>query len=174
MSKRSGENSVNPEGLKEEILQLDRQVQRFLRAGWPSSWLNLNLPLGSTRALLVIEAGRATTPRRVAEVLGVGRTTVTGLLDRLEAEGLLLRAIDPADKRSFTLSLTPKGRELVEQIDRMRREQLERALLQLDPVALAALHHGLAALTEAMEAQAAQEQVKEPLVALAASGVGKD
>lgn len=135
----------------EQILKLDRQVMRLVRAGWPDAWLHINLPLGATRALLVIEAGRARTPREVAQVLGVGRTTVTGLLDKLETEELLTRSIDRADKRSFVLELTPKGRALVEEIEGIRRHQIEQALEHMQPAAREALFTGLEALVTSLQ-----------------------
>lgn len=137
--------------LIEQILDLDHQVMRLIRAGWPDAWLNINLPLGATRALLVIEAGRACTPREVAQVLGVGRTTVTGLLDKLESEGLLTRSIDRADKRSFMLELTAKGRALVEEIEGVRRRQIEHALGNMTPAAREALFSGLEALAASLQ-----------------------
>lgn len=141
----------NPERLIDQILQLDNELQRFIRAGWPETWLQINLPLGSTRALLAIESGNASTPRQVAEQLGVGRTTVTGLLDKLEDAQLIRREIDPNDRRSFILRLTTKGQELIRQIDAIRQEQLSRALTQMDGKALQALYIGLEALSEAMK-----------------------
>lgn len=134
-----------------QILELDQDLQRLIRAGWPEAWLHLNLPLGSTRALLAIESGQAHTPRAVADVLGVGRTAVTGMLDRLEAEGLITRAVDPADRRSFMLQLTEKGQALIRQIDDVRREKLMHGLLNMDTAALEALQTGLRALAEAMQ-----------------------
>ncbi len=38
---------------------------------------------------------------------------LTGIVDRLHAEGLVRRAVHPADRRAFRLTLTPKGRRLV-------------------------------------------------------------
>jgi DNA-binding MarR family transcriptional regulator len=38
---------------------------------------------------------------------------LTGIVDRLHAEGLVRRAVHPADRRAFHLTLTPKGRRLV-------------------------------------------------------------
>ena len=35
---------------------------------------------------------------------------VTGITDQLEKEGLVVRASDPADRRAFTVKLTPTGR----------------------------------------------------------------
>jgi DNA-binding MarR family transcriptional regulator len=141
---------MNQSDVTEKIIELDKILQRQLRAGWPESWLQLNLPLGSIRALLVIEGGYANTPGGIAEVLRVGRTTVTGTLDRLESEGMITRLIDPADKRSFLLQVTEKGRALIQQVDEVRSSQLERALAIMEPEALQALSQGLEGLTEAM------------------------
>ena len=141
----------NPAQLIKDIVHLDTLVQSSIRAKWPESWLQINLPLGSTRALFAIESGNAKTPRQVAEQLGVGRTTVTGLLDKLEAEKLISRAIDPNDRRSFILQLTTKGQELMRQIDETSQIQLSYALARMDAEALAALYKGLQALTEAIK-----------------------
>jgi DNA-binding MarR family transcriptional regulator len=150
-------DNLQAEHLSEAILELDQTVQRLVRAGWPTTWLNGKLPLGATRVLLVIEAGRATTPGSVADVLGVGRTTVTGLLDRLEADGLLTRSIDPNDKRSFVLQLTDKGREVARQVENVRRVQVAQALAKMGQTELVALHTGLSALVEAMHAENPEE-----------------
>jgi DNA-binding MarR family transcriptional regulator len=37
---------------------------------------------------------------------------VTGITDQLEAEGLVVRESDPADRRAFTVKLTPAGRRV--------------------------------------------------------------
>lgn len=136
--------------LLDAILDLDNRVMRHTRAGWPASWIQVNLPSGHIRALLIIEAGGARTPRAVADLLGIGRTSVTGLLDRLESEGLLTRSIDPDDKRSFILDLTEKGQNLVAQLDAIRRQQLRDGLLLMDEPSLEALRTGLDALSKAL------------------------
>ncbi len=60
-----------------------------------------------------------------AEVRSVGelhhsfghrRSTLTSILDRLEGRGLLAREINPDDRRSFLLRLTPPGRELAKRV----------------------------------------------------------
>ncbi len=135
-----------------EIVELDAEAQQILRNSWPEAWLQINLTLGSTRALLAIEERNAYTPGRVADALGVSRTTVTGLLDRLEAEGLLTRSVDPNDRRCFRLDLTEKGHKLVHQIDGYRRNRLQSALAAMDKSDVEAFHKGMVALVEALQA----------------------
>lgn len=133
-----------------EILALDTAVQRYMRAAWPESWLSLHLPLGSTRALFVIDQGLARTPGSVAEMLNVSKTSVTGMLDRLESAGLLVRQIDPDDRRCFVLSLTAEGHALIAELESRRQSELQQALTTMDPAALAALTHGLQALVASL------------------------
>ena len=136
--------------LIEQILDLDIHVQRQVYAGWPESWSQVKWPVGSIRALLLIESGFASTPGEVAEVLKVGRTSVTGILDRLENDNLIVRQLDPNDRRSFVLVITDAGRELVRQIDNLRRSQLEQALGTMQPQDVEALYRGLQALSNAL------------------------
>ncbi|MET8289875.1 MarR family transcriptional regulator [Streptomyces sp. NPDC005132] len=45
--------------------------------------------------------------------LGLDKSSTTGLVSRAEKRGLVQRARDPHDGRSFTVSLTSRGRALV-------------------------------------------------------------
>ena len=54
----------------------------------------------------------------LAEVFGIKGATLTGQLDRLERAGWLERRINPDDRRSFVVAITPKGRGLVRRIGR--------------------------------------------------------
>ncbi len=137
--------------LIQAILRLDIPLQRQIYAQWPAYWAEMKWPIGSIRALLLIESGHVRTPKDVAEVLKVGKTTVTGMLDRLETDHLITRAVDPDDRRSFVLELTEEGHELVQQIDSLRHESLTRALATMQQSDLKALYQGLQALTQAME-----------------------
>lgn len=44
----------------------------------------------------------------------MSRAGMTKRLDRLEGAGLVARALDPADRRSFRITLTGRGRELID------------------------------------------------------------
>jgi DNA-binding MarR family transcriptional regulator len=151
----------NPAELIAQILDLNSQTQRRLKAGWPDAWLTLTLPLGAIRALLAIENGTARTPREVADVLKISRTSVTGTLDRLEAEKLTTRTLDPNDRRSFMLDVTDAGRDLARQIAGGPRERLHAALLLMDAESLSAFQKGLSALSQAINACESQTIASE-------------
>ena len=54
-------------------------------------------------------------PSEIAEMLGVTRATITGLLDGLERDGFLERHHDAADRRALFIHMSSKGRELLEE-----------------------------------------------------------
>jgi DNA-binding MarR family transcriptional regulator len=49
------------------------------------------------------------TPADLAEMAGVTRATITGLVDTLERDGLVVREHDSGDRRMMLIHLTPKG-----------------------------------------------------------------
>ena len=49
----------------------------------------------------------------VDQLVGVSPSTLTRILDRLEHEGLVKRALNPIDRRSFRVSLTDRGSRIV-------------------------------------------------------------
>jgi DNA-binding MarR family transcriptional regulator len=53
-----------------------------------------------------------TAPSGIAEFLGVDRAAVTRLLDKLEGQGLIWRDKSMADRRSFSIKATARGRKL--------------------------------------------------------------
>lgn len=56
------------------------------------------------------------TPAELAEMSGVTRATMTGLIDTLERDGLVRREPDPTDRRMMAVDLTTKGVALMHEI----------------------------------------------------------
>jgi DNA-binding MarR family transcriptional regulator len=56
------------------------------------------------------------TPAELAEMTGVTRATMTGLIDTLERDGLVKREPDPVDRRMLSVRLTAKGEALLREI----------------------------------------------------------
>lgn len=71
--------------------------------------------------------------RTLASLVALDTSTTAGVVDRLEARGLLLRSASPHDRRVRLLTLTPPGEQLLsEVIPRMQRAQ-ELILAPLTP-----------------------------------------
>jgi DNA-binding MarR family transcriptional regulator len=70
---------------------------------------DLGLSHGEVNALAQLEPGVAVTVARLQAATGQRASTMTGVLDRLERRGLIERALNPADRRSFTVTLTESG-----------------------------------------------------------------
>ncbi len=88
---------------------------------------------------------------RVAEILHVHPSTLTGVLKRLEARGVLQRKPDPRDARRALFMLTNKGRKL-DTIKTGTVEQAVRRVLLKDPLKVGAAQEVLASLSGELEA----------------------
>lgn len=55
----------------------------------------------------------ARTPADLASAAGVSRATMTGLLDTLERDGLVVRRPDQQDRRMMLVQMTDQGREVL-------------------------------------------------------------
>ncbi len=68
------------------------------------------------------------TAGELSRVLGLQPSTLTSMLDRLEARGLLARSANPRDRRSWLVQLRPPGRRMAEKLRRLHLK-LEAAVL---------------------------------------------
>jgi len=59
--------------------------------------------------------------RDLVRVFGIKQSTFTSLLDRLEQDGFVRRAINPDDRRSFLIHITDRGAELAARLTRLLR-----------------------------------------------------
>jgi MarR family transcriptional regulator for hemolysin len=53
----------------------------------------------------------------LAEAIGIEGASLVRLVDELQVSGLIVRAPDPNDRRANAVSLTPKGREVVKEVN---------------------------------------------------------
>ncbi|MCW2719214.1 MAG: hypothetical protein QOG20_1531 [Pseudonocardiales bacterium] len=90
-----------------------------------------DVTLPQYRALVVLATRGPQRGTDLAEALGVNPSSATRLLDRLARAGLVRRTRLRADRRAVRVSLSPQGRDLVAQVTRRRREEVERLLAAL-------------------------------------------
>ena len=78
--------------------------------------------------LTALSDGARRTQLELARLLGIDKTTLTAVLDRLERAGLVVRRADPADRRARIPEATAEGRAVREAVARAR-DEVERDLL---------------------------------------------
>jgi DNA-binding MarR family transcriptional regulator len=82
--------------------------------------------LGLTTALFgvlnVLAVREGAIQQELGSAMGIDPSTMVSLLDQLESAGLAKRRPDPRDRRARQVSITPKGRRLLE---RARKKALE-------------------------------------------------
>jgi DNA-binding MarR family transcriptional regulator len=110
-------------------------------------------------ALSVLVYGKARTVGELARRQSVSLPTVSRMVDALVREGLVTRTEDPADRRSQTLEVTRRGRELMERGRSRRIRELADELRALDATELTALEQGVAAL-ERLEVDRSRDDVR--------------
>ncbi|MEV6762575.1 MarR family transcriptional regulator [Streptomyces sp. NPDC051105] len=108
-------------GLVDALAQLSFLVQNGLAeiAG------RYDLSITQTR-LLGILRDREPTMNQLGRHLGLDKSSITGLVDRAQRRGLVTRTASTVDRRSFQVSITDAGRQLVEQIAAQFAERIER------------------------------------------------
>lgn len=137
------------------------QVLSFMRLLWAldhalqSASKRMKAKVGVTGpqrvAIRVLGRFPAISAGRLAEILHVHPSTLTGVLQRLVERGLVDRKEDAQDRRRALFSLTGEGRQL----DRVRAGTVEasvrKVLAQLPPEQVAAAQTVLSALADGLD-----------------------
>ena len=90
-------------------------------------------------------------PCRVSDLTrleAVGQPAMTGLVQRLEATGLVSRTSDPSDRRATLVAITDAGRSALAERRRSQDALIAARLGRLSPDRLDALGHAVDALVE--------------------------
>jgi DNA-binding MarR family transcriptional regulator len=104
-------------------------------------------------ALWSLANGGPMSLKALAEAMHLDPSTVVGVVDRLEAKGLVVRGKDATDRRKISLSLTPKGRALEKKAPHPAQDRLVKGLSGLRLDRLKALERSLAFIVGTMEAE---------------------
>lgn len=163
-----------PAAAPPDWLALDHQLCFALYAAslaMTKAYKPLLAPLGLTYpqylVLLVLWEGDGIAVSHLGERLTLDSGTLTPLLKRLEAQGLLLRRRDPADERRVLLDLTPAGRALRDQAVAVPQAIACASACDLQQIgALATQLHGL---RRQLQAIASPAPLSPPAVELAAA-----
>jgi DNA-binding MarR family transcriptional regulator len=97
------------------------------------AWQRCELTMPQFKALIYVARNDGATSGQIAHGLGVGLSTVTGIVDRLCEQNMVSRREDPRDRRINRVVATPSGRAIVEELFQYRNEMLRSILAELDP-----------------------------------------
>jgi DNA-binding MarR family transcriptional regulator len=142
--------------LVQEAVELERQVGRIIGQHAPSVWIDSGLTVTQLRSLFLIANRGSTNFRRLAEALKVTPSNVTGIIDRLEEQGLVSRTQNPEDRREMTLQATDRGRALVSDLKGAGVKQMTRILSLLSVDDLSSFVRGLSAFIKAADSDRGQ------------------
>ena len=133
------------------IWALDHAVQRT------SKRMERELGITGLQRLVIRVVGRfpSIPAGRLADLLHVHPSTLTGVLARLERLGAIVRRPDPHDKRRSLLGLTGKGRVLDVETEGTIEAAVQRVLERTDPGTIDAARSVLRDITRALDGKIA-------------------
>ena len=108
---------------------------RAIRQAYDQRFADLGLNLSEASLLAFVEENGPLTQTRLAERLGLGRAATGSVIDSMEKRGWVERQPDPDDRRVWLVTITPAGKELVEEInarDRVFRSELRTGISRED------------------------------------------
>jgi DNA-binding MarR family transcriptional regulator len=90
-----------------------QRAARALARVFDEAFRPIDLTNGQFSLMMSLSRGEPKPMGRIADVLAMDRTTLTAALKPLTRRGLVSVTVDPDDKRSRLLTLTPAGRALL-------------------------------------------------------------
>lgn len=109
-----------------------RRAQVAVFADFAATLAPCDLTPGQFGVLVLINANPGLNQTRLGEALGIDRSTVVAVIDKLEDRGLVERAPSPDDRRSYALRLSDAGLKLLDQARPLVRAHEARLAQHLD------------------------------------------
>jgi DNA-binding MarR family transcriptional regulator len=107
---------------------------------------DLGLRQAEINVLALLRPGVARPVGELVAATGQRPSTLTGVLDRMEGKRLVRRRVNAADRRSFTIALTPAGEAAAARVRDAFAALDARVRADLPPEAIRGFHHVLDAL----------------------------
>src|SRR5271169_266241 len=139
---------ISENGLPGMVLALHRTTHHTLHA-LSSALADLDLTAAEINALANLADRGALNVRELSAETGTRASTLTGVLDRLEARGYLTRELDTADRRAFRLPLTEAGQAVAARVHAAVADLERKALADLSAAQIAGFHAVITAVQEA-------------------------
>jgi DNA-binding MarR family transcriptional regulator len=132
----------------EEILAHIRALRRDLLRNPFAEAERSGLTGPQVTVMACLVSGGPMTLTTLSRQLGMSHSTASGIVDRLQARGLVRRTQDPADRRRTRLTVTENVTRYVRELEEGPAGRLAAALGRADPDQRRAIREGLLLLRE--------------------------
>ncbi len=83
------------------------------------------------------------TMKELSELVGLAKSTVSGIVDRLVQKGAVIRTIDPGDRRTVKISLGPQTLKLKDSLNMIKTNYLAGLLKDVETSEIEKIIYGL-------------------------------
>ena len=90
-----------------------RRIQRRTELYARSLAQSADLSVSQLKVMQLLASHDAATPSELVRMTALSNASITSLIDKLEARGMVGRRKDPADRRKVVLALTETGRDVL-------------------------------------------------------------
>jgi DNA-binding MarR family transcriptional regulator len=90
-----------------------RRAEAAMTQDFMRTLRELSITPGQFGVLVLIDANPGLNQTSLGRALGIDRSTVVSVIDKLEARDLVARAPSTRDRRSYALRLSPAGQDLL-------------------------------------------------------------
>jgi MarR family transcriptional regulator, organic hydroperoxide resistance regulator len=139
--------------LIDQILEAQNRIMRAAQNATDASWLRLDLTMAQLKALNALHQHGELAIGHLAELLDIGLSAASILVEKLVRHLLVERREDPADRRRSVVRLTTGGEQLITQVREGSHQLFREWCGRLNSADLKSLARGLDALAQVVLAQ---------------------
>jgi DNA-binding MarR family transcriptional regulator len=150
------------EALLQRVMVAEQRMRDLIAYDRSNPIFSVNLTMQQLKVLLLLSRHDGIASQELTRDLGVASATLSGIVDRLVAQGYVSRTEDTHDRRIRRIHLAPAGRKAMEEIMDSGTKAQRRLLDRLDDETLQMLETVLGRITAAARAEALEQGITLP------------
>ena len=154
---------MRPRNPRREFAFLISDVARLLRNHADQRARQFGMTRAQWAVLARLESNEGLKQSELAEMLDLQPITLTRLVDRLCANGLIERRADPDDRRAKRLYLTPQARPLMDRLAELGQDMMKTVLEGFDLATIERMILELAHTKENLKGAIARKVAEKPV-----------
>jgi DNA-binding MarR family transcriptional regulator len=154
--------NTHREALLLRVAAADERMRALLAYDRTNPLLSVNLTMQQLKVLMLVSRHDGIASAELTRRLGVSLATLSGIVDRLVAQGYVTRSEDAHDRRIRRIHLSPAGREILFEITDGGTKAQQRLLARLDDETLGMLASVLERVIEVAVADALEQDNDDP------------